>query len=163
VSDYVVDTGACIVANGAADVSISCELAAVRLLRRLQADGHVLVDDLGLILIEYARHLSHSGQPGVGDAFFRWLRDAQWADPRCTRVRITPRDDDPQELEEFPRDAPGLVTFDLSDRKFVAVALSHGPSARIAITVDSDWWDHAGALAAVGVSLDFLCPEVFAA
>jgi hypothetical protein len=161
VSAYVVDTGVCVVANGSADVSTECELAAVRLLRSLQEDGHVLVDDVGLIIAEYARNLSHAGRPGVGDAFFVWLRDSQWSDSRCSRVPVTPRADDTEDLEEFPRDAPGLSTFDRADRKFVGTALAYGAPAKIAVCVDRGWWAHRQALADAGADVDFLCPDLF--
>jgi hypothetical protein len=64
------------------------------------------------------------------------------------------------EFAEFP-DSESLKNFDKSDRKFVAVALTHHAKPAIANAVDSDWHNHQQALAEHGVKLDFLCPEIF--
>ena len=112
------------------------------------------LDDADEILAEYSRYCSHSGQPGVGDEFFRWAFDNQYTG--CQRVPLTPHED--CGYEEFP-EARELAKFDRSDRKFVATALGCTPTASIYNAVDSDWSHSALALAAVGVTVAELCPD----
>ena len=117
------------------------------------------MDDNYLIFDEYRRHLSHSGQPGVGDAFFKWLWDNQ-ANPRyCRQITITPLESDHTNFEEFPDD-PELASFDRSDRKFVAVALASREFPMILNASDNDWWEHREAFARHKVNVQFLCPNL---
>lgn len=155
----VVDTNVPIIANGGqSHTDTECELACVRELRRVQRNGCVLIDANGLIVAEYRRHLSHRGQPGPGDAFFKWLWENQGNAKHCTRVAITPCGPDDTDFAEFPSD-PSLVGFDRSDRKFVAVALASGTSPEILNATDTDWWMHREALERNGLRVRFLCPQ----
>ena len=117
----------------------------------------VLLDDGNLILAEYKNRLSHSGQPGVGDAFFKWLHDNQ-ANPAYSR-KVKVNDDSHRGFREFPSD-PGLTSFDWDDRKFVAVALASGTKPAILNASDTDWWHHRSGLHRNGVDVTFLCPEL---
>ncbi|SBW19336.1 hypothetical protein FDG2_1246 [Candidatus Protofrankia californiensis] len=155
--EYVVDTGVAIVANGRDEWPAECELACIGLLQDLVVHGGLVLDTLGLITAEYARHLNFSGQPGIGDAFFRWAQNNQYNEVRCSRVEITP--DAEGNFLEFPDDA-ALADFDPSDRKFVATAAAHG-SVHIAVGTDSGWWHHRDALAAAGIPIAFLCEKYF--
>jgi hypothetical protein len=151
----VIDTNVPIVANGRQEgVCEECVLACIDAL--LDARRRVvLVDDGFAIFEEYRQHLSHAGQPGAGDAFFKWLWENQ-ANPECCRkVIIHPHED--RIYEEFPDD-PRLVQFDRSDRKFVATAIADGSEEPILNAVDSDWTEHRVALEENGVRLVFLCP-----
>ena len=156
----VIDTNVAIVANGGHQAaSGQCIGACIDALLAARGDV-VLVDDGQEILAEYKDNLSFAGQPGVGDAFFKWLWNNQ-ANPSCCRkIVITPCDPRGDlEFEEFPND-PALSRFDRSDRKFVAVALTSGESPPILNASDSDWWIHKEALERNGVILRFLCPEL---
>jgi hypothetical protein len=64
---------------------------------------------------------------------------------------------DEADFEEFPNH-PGLQSFDRSDRKFVAVAVTHQKKPHIRQAVDAKWWGWYPSLRAVGVEVDFLCP-----
>jgi hypothetical protein len=110
------------------------------------------LDEQWLILREYANQLSTSGQPGPGDAFFRWVLTNRANPNRCRLVRVTAHSD--REFEEFPSDER-LAQFDRADRKFVAVAVS--AAAPIWIAVDRGWWIARHELTRAGVSLVFLC------
>lgn len=128
----IVDTNVAVVANGrgrSPQASPSCVLRCVGRLRDLQLHHTLVLDDGWRILREYLRELSPAGQPGVGDAFLKWVLTNQANPARCEQVRIIPRDaaQPGGELCEFPDD-PALAGFDPSDRKFVAVALAHRPS-----------------------------------
>ena len=152
----VVDTNVAIVANGRPDrarggrrPSIDCRLAAIDCLEALLNRGQIVVDQAGEIQAEYRRHLHPSGQPGVGDQFYRAvINDAA----RIRRVRMQRRQDG--SYAAFPDD-PALATFDLSDRKFAAVARQ--ARVPVANAVDGDWLDHRAALAARGIEVDCVC------
>jgi len=150
--------------NGGADVSEACVAECIKTLRRIMEDGHVFLDDWGLIFDEYRRNLSLSGQPGAGDMFVKWVHDHQYNLTWCTLVPITPkgtvsRGDPPTDFVEFP-DHPGLRDFDPSDRKFVAVAAAHPEHPPILNATDTDWWIARKALEERGITVEFLCPEI---
>lgn len=153
------DTNVAVVANGRApQAGLGCVEACSKALMKLRERHQVLVDDGGLIFEEYRRNLSPSGQPGLGDAFFKWLWDNQCNPDHCRQVWITPANDG-RGFEEFPND-PALAHFDPSDRKFVAVAIASGESPPILNASDTDWWSHQEALSRNGVEVQFLCPEL---
>jgi hypothetical protein len=104
--------------------------------------------------------LSLSGQPGMGDAFFKWVFQNQANSQVCETVEIHPRKGSDTDFEEFPKD-PALAGFDPSDRKFVAVARTSARRPPILNAVDSDWWDFREPLRRNGVEVRFLCPEQF--
>lgn len=53
-----------------------------------------------------------------------------------------------------------LENFDLTDRKFVAVALASGVDPPINNASDTDWWEFRDALARHRVTINFLCQEL---
>ncbi|MEW5879733.1 MAG: hypothetical protein AB1761_04740 [Pseudomonadota bacterium] len=146
-----------VVANGRhVPAQERCVGACIDALERARREP-VVIDDRQCILDEYRRHCSFSGQPGLGDAFFKWLWSRQ-ADPRhCRRVQINPHTK--CGFEEFPADKR-LQGFDRSDRKFVAVALAAGDAPPILNASDTDWWLAREVLAEHGVKISFLCPEL---
>ena len=159
-SRMVVDTNVAVCANGKTpQASPECVIACVDALERLKQRGTVLIDVDGDILGEYVRRLSRSGQPGVGDAFLRWLIDNQANRYRVHPVTITP--DGTDGYAEFPAD-PALAGFDRDDRKFVAVALAAAPRhpPPILNATDSDWKTFEFELAIHHVRIEFLCPEL---
>jgi len=155
----VVDTNVLVVANGNHEpAQAQCIGACIDALATART-GRVVIDDAQVILTEYRRHCSFSGQPGVGDALFKWLWQRQ-ADPRhCLVVHITPHPK--RGFAEFPADEQ-LAKFDRSDRKLAAVALAAGDAPPILNASDTDWWLARHALEAHGLSVKFLCPELMA-
>jgi hypothetical protein len=153
----VIDTNVLVVANRKhPPASLGCIEACMQALEDAR-NGVTLIDDLQLILDEYRQHCSFAGQPGLGDAFFKWLWSNQANARHCLRVSITPH---PQRgFAEFPDDE-ALAGFDSSDRKFVAVALGSQQDARVLNASDTDWWQHREALQRHGVQIAFLCPEL---
>jgi len=119
--------------------------------------GRVSLDMRWLILSEYRNKLSQTGQPGVGDQFYKWVLTNQANATRCKLVPITPTESDPTDFEEFPNH-PALRGFDPSDRKFVAVAAADDESPAILEASDSKWWGWRHALAQCGIQVEFLCP-----
>jgi hypothetical protein len=156
VNPCVVDTNVPLTANQGEDPK--CVLACVGAIRTLMHSGHIVIDDKFRIINEYKNKLSQSGQPGVGDAFLKWVL-TNWTNPeRCTRVKITPQPHDSRDFEEFPSDE-ALAGFDLADRKFVAVSCAHPERPPILEATDSKWWGLREALEKCGVKVHFLCPE----
>ena len=160
--NYVIDTNVAVVANGKhEDASDECVIRCIDALLGAQR-GRVLLDDQYLIFNEYKRHLSYAGQPGVGDAFFKWLWSNQANQAHCKQVAIVGRDEGWRCFEEFPDD-PELEQFDRSDQKFVAVALASQDDPEVLNASDNDWWIFRPSLERHGIRLQFLCPELMGA
>ena len=159
----LIDTNVLRVANGeAAQASLECVISCTALLQQVYEQGGLVLDEDGEILAEYSRNARANGQPGAGDAFLlQCLRN--WANPAwCDLAAITPHDE--RGYEEFPDDS-ALISFDRSDRKFVAVARKHPARPAIHNATDSDWAHpvHHRALVSHGVSIVFLCLDCVAA
>jgi hypothetical protein len=155
----IIDTNVPLVANKAApQAGPSCVLACVKRITEIQNKHTVVLDDQHLILREYRNKLSSAGQPGVGDAFLKWVLTNLKNPHRCEHIHITQvaLPDGSASYEEFPTD-PDIATFDVSDRKFVAVSLAHPERPPILNAVDSDWWIHLRALKRHGVTVEFVC------
>ena len=156
--EVVVDTNVVMVANNyTSQASATCEIACIEKLDWIRDNGILLLDNMDLIFQEYEPYFSYSGQPGPGDAFFRWLHLNQYNNHHCRTIALTPHDE--REFAEFPSD-PELASFDRSDRKFVAVAIASGNAPEILNATDTDWWQHHTALQRHGIKVTFLCPEL---
>ena len=157
-TEIVMDTNVAMVANGKADQAGSnCIRKCLERLRQMVNECRVLLDNQSLILDEYRKNLSPSGQPGPGDAFFKWLFDNQGNLEHCRKVGVNLNSE--REFEEFPVD-PKLSSFDRSDRKFVAVVLASETRPEVLNASDSDWWYHRQNLQKHGIEIVFLCPEL---
>jgi hypothetical protein len=157
----VVDTNVLIVANKASEQAGPDHVTAcVNALEKAHSRQIVVIDSDNRIFDEYFRYANHSGQPGMGDVFARWLFDNQGHPERCERVVITSKRDDPDNFEEFPNDDPKLAGFDRSDRKFVAVAIVSSHRPKVLNASDSDWWHFRAPLKSHGVVVEFLCPDL---
>ncbi len=89
----VVDTNLLVVANDRIKHpgSPKCIIACIRALREVIENGRICLDDKRRMFDQYKRYASFSGDPGAGDAFFRWAFDNQANDDLCERVVINPR------------------------------------------------------------------------
>ncbi|HMH54509.1 MAG TPA: hypothetical protein VK548_30010 [Candidatus Acidoferrum sp.] len=154
----VVDTNVAVVANRREAVSPACVIACVAQITAITRDEkRVAIDLEGLILREYMKNLSLGGQPGVGDAFMKWLHQNQAVVERCEKVRITTMGTNNEpDFPAFPDDR-ALAAFDPADRKFVAVARAHPQAPPILEATDSKWWGWRDALQRHGVTVQFLC------
>ena len=153
------DTNVPVVANGrSAQASPECVKACVQRLKRLIGSEKLVLDDKWWIIREYMSNLGSSGQPGVGDAFLKWVL-TNWGNPRrCEIVKITSVASSGTDFQEFPTDEQ-LKPFDPSDRKFVAVALVHPSRPPILQAVDPGWWVLRDVLGSHGVRIEFLCSQ----
>ncbi len=155
----VMDTNVAIVANGKTpQASDACIKACIDRLEKIKKSEIMLIDNRRLMIEEYRQHLSHSGQPGAGDAFFKWLWNNQATLSRCRQISITPNNND-RCFDEFP-DSPELANFDRSDRKFVATALASGSQPCILNASDTDWWEFRESLSHHNICIEFICPEL---
>lgn len=154
----VIDTNVLIAANGrdCPQATPACRLACAQQLQHTQTQAILVLDDRFYILKEYQNKVSPTGQPGVGDAFLKWILTNRTNPHHCHQVSITPTPDG--SFKEFPPN-PDLQGFDPSDHKFVATALSHPARPAICNAVDSDWKQFELALAAAGVKVEQLCPQ----
>lgn len=157
--EVAADTNVLIVANNreSPQAGLACVLACIEKLEWIRSEGILLLDGERLILQEYQYYLNHSGMPGPGDRFFKWLWDNQANDRRCRTIDVTL--DDEREFAEFPVD-PDLRSFDRSDRKFVAVVVASKSGAEVINASDTDWWISREALQRNGIDVVFLCPEL---
>ncbi|MFN7947228.1 MAG: hypothetical protein U0Z53_17890 [Blastocatellia bacterium] len=154
----VVDTNVAVVANGKSEqASDDCVLICIQRLKEIvEGKKKLIIDDGWRIIREYKNNLRSQGQPGLGDAFFKWVL-TNWANPlRCEQVKITETGTSGTEFSEFPSVAD-LDDFDPSDRKFVAVALAHPLRPPILQAVDGKWKAFEEALIRSGVTVDFIC------
>lgn len=155
---YVVDTNVAIVANSRDDTyNVECQIACVEKIRTICATTRhrVVLDDIGEILDEYRTYLNASGQPGVGDFFYRHLINFRGNHKRVVEASLA-KDAATGQYVDFPSSAD-LANFDLEDRKFVAVANVTG--ATIVNAVDSDYSEFKDALKAAGIKIKELCPQ----
>jgi hypothetical protein len=156
----VIDTNVLVVANKESEqAGPDHVIACVNALLKTQLQQIVAIDSKNRILNEYFYHANRSGQPGMGDAFAKWLFENQGHLERCELVDITPKTNDPEDFVEFPDD-PDLAAFDRSDRKFVAVSLASKNKPKILNATDSDWWIFRYPLKKHGVIVKFLCPDL---
>ena len=150
---FVVDTNVPIVANGCApQADGQCRSSCVGKLGFLMKQGTVAIDDKGAILKEYINNFSRSGGRNVGDQFVIHVINHQYVETRVQRAAVTPIDDERRSFEELPEN-----NFDLSDRKFLAVAVS--AKAVVLNATDSDWNEQKELMDDLGVKVDQLCPQ----
>lgn len=152
----VVDTNVAIAANGRnTHACVKCQLECVEFLEGLTAAHSrrtIYLDDLDLLLNEYKPHLNFHGQPGVGDAFYKFLHDHKYTGKKVSLVSITPNDGPDSGFDELP-----VNPIDPSDRKILAIAVVGG--AKIVNALDSDWHEKRDFVAKMGVQVSQLCPE----
>lgn len=152
-SDTIIDTNVMVVANRQnAAVADECQDACIRFLIEARTSRVVLIDSGDEIRAEYARALQTSPPHQIGAQFLFHIYQQRY-DPR--RVRIVDLAKTPEgEFVDFPQTG-GLAAFDVSDRKFAALARSTGTAVTNA--TDSDWLDFREMLQADGIAVDFLC------
>jgi hypothetical protein len=132
-----------------------CVLACIEAVEHVVKKGGLVMDSGNEIFDEYLHNLAMKGQPGVGDRFMKWVHDNRWNFSDTDRVTITKNGDS---YVEFP-DHDALTHFDISDRKFIAVANAHPDKPPVLQATDSKWWGWKDALADVGITVHFLCTD----
>jgi hypothetical protein len=150
--NVVVDTNVLIAANRRdTHATVACAARCARTLVEIQQQ-HVLLDDSELrIFNEYKKYCSFSGQPGVGDRFFRWYLQNRNTLGQVRQVDVGPDDSSMTAVLPLP-----LRALDPSDHKFAAVCLA-GNGDRLYNATDSDWSEHSPALSDAGIQVEELC------
>jgi predicted nucleic acid-binding protein len=149
---FVIDTNVAIVASGRdTHASEKCQDTCKELLGQCK-DLHIVIDNIGLILDEYANKLNPSGKPSIGDAFFKYLKNYQYSSDKIQLVAITPINDEQRGFEELPENQ-----LDKSDRKFLATAVV--AQATIVNATDSDWTEQKLLLDTLQINVKQLCSE----
>lgn len=137
------------------DITDTCIEQCVLAVEHITTNGGLVLDDGGEIFAEYLANLSLGGEPGLGNAFARWVQNNQWNVHKVDRVTITKNG---ESYDEFPVHE-GLIKFDISDRKFIAAANTHPSKPPVLQATDSKWWGWQDALAKTGITVRFLCPD----
>jgi len=152
----VIDTNVLIVANNreSEQASLQCVITCQKWLQSFTESGILVIDSKWLIIKEYLKKVNSSGEPDLGDKFLKWVLLNRNNLNRCEQVPITQISE--YEFLEFPQ-SESLQKFDPSDRKFVAVALTHSQKPPIVNAVDSDWAIDQEALSEHGICVEFLC------
>jgi hypothetical protein len=113
---------------------------------------YVVLDAGGEIFLEYQGYLNFSGQPGVGDVFFKWLHTKRWEFPPSELIDITKTENG---YEEFPYEMEH-INVDPSDKKYFAVSNAHPTKPDIVEAADSKWWSWRDAALICGINIHFL-------
>lgn len=125
----------------------------IELLQKIKEKGlYVLFDEGEEIFNEYKTHMNFSGQPGVGDAFFKWLHDKRWGFPDSERIKLHKTTNG---YEEFPAEME-QIGVDPSDKKFFAVSNTHPCKPDIYEAVDAKWWNWRDAALKSGIHIRFI-------
>lgn len=155
----IVDTNVILVADGKQpDIGVEGRRRCVATLWSLVQSGRIVLDSGGAILREYLHKTKPWNPQTLGEAFLKWVHDHQYHESRCDRVPITPLAKDSEDFKEFPRDER-LRPFELADRKFVAVAITHPQHPPIKEASDTDCYEFRAVLEEYGVKVDFLCED----
>ena len=151
-SKVVVDTNVLIVANGRnTHVDLTCQLACIEEIENIFVTHTIALDKSGKIFDEYKDRLNFSGAPGLGDIFFKELYNRLYDPQFVNQVMVTPSEDASKSFEELPSNS-----FDVSDRKFLAVAVV--AEADVLNATDSDWAINHALTDSLGVNVKQLCP-----
>ena len=152
----VVDTNVLISANGHnTHADPSCQLACVEQLIAIKESATpIVIDSSDIIFNQYKLYMNFSGEPGVGDKFFKYLFEYYGNPEYVHKVDVSPTEDG---FEEFPCD-PDLAGFDKDDRIFVAVSMAHPKRPPIVNALDSDWGEHYKTLNKY-IEIIFICPH----
>lgn len=153
---FVIDTNVAIAANGRDTHACNkCQLDCVEFIEELTSKNNrrkIYLDDLDLLISEYKPHFNFHGQPGVGDAFYKFLHDNKYSGSRVKLVSITPNHSEEKGFDELP-----INLIDPSDRKILAIAVV--ADAKIANALDNDWHEKRDFVASLGIDVLQLCPE----
>jgi hypothetical protein len=147
---FVVDVNVLIVANAreTAQATSTCALACVQALEQVRQNILVL-DSLGLVFDTYKTYNNFQGQPGLGDAFFKWVYQNQYQSAHVERVDIS--------QTQVPL---VLQKFDPADHIWLKVAMASQNFPTILNATDTDWQEWRTELEQHGFVLEFLCPEL---
>lgn len=144
---FVVDANVLIAANNRETEQATPECVQRCVLALEEVQHNVLVlDEVGFVFAEYAKYNSFAGQPGLGDAFFKWVYQNQFQLSQFERVDIS--------QIQIPEE---IIKFDPADHIWLKVARASQLDPRILNAVDSDWKIWAERLELHGFRVLLLC------
>ncbi len=153
----ICDSNVLIAANGrGTHADEVCQLACIEALENIIKNNVLVLDHSNEIMDEYVKYASYSGQPGVGDMFFKHIYRNKYNSDFCLLVTITKTANDT--YLEVPRGLD-VAGFDKSDQKFVAVAVSSRENPEILNATDSDWYIYRSELSQHGINILQVCPQ----
>ena len=157
----VVDTNVLLVAAGlAAQSGPTCRVECGQQLRSLMTSGMLCLDGEFEILGEYCRYFGRlKGEQGPAHLFLKWAMTNQHNPKRVARVSIQRKPYDSYDFHGLPDGNP----FDPSDRKFIAVAVTHARRPPVLQAADSKWLGWKEMLSDIGVQVHYLCKRELAA
>jgi hypothetical protein len=136
-NNYIIDTNILIAANGnARHLKLSDTIKCQKFTASLFVDAVISIDDKQEIFTEYFRYANRSGQPGIGDAFAKYLWDHQFDNSKCEIVKIEFHE---RCVYSVLADKESLLSFDRNDLKFIAVYFGSRNNPVICNACDSDW------------------------
>ena len=160
---YIIDTNVPMKAADAStcdDLNTKCSYACLEFIRHIieSNDTIVVLDSRGEILQEYQNNLDSGGQDTVATIFLKWIcRNLTCREGSLIELQYLTITGD-REYAEFPQSS-SLNGFDISDRKFIALANAHPEHPPIAEGSDSLWWGFRDALRELGIHIHFLCED----
>ena len=151
--EVIIDSNVAVIANRQNnDVQLECQDACIDFIIEAKTKCVVLIDNNDEIRSEYAGILKEGRPYELGTLFLIHLYQNQW-NPK--KVRLVELDKTPLgDFVDFPTTAD-LSTFDMSDRKFAALAKKTG--VPVTNATDSDWATSVVHLANNGITVNFLC------
>jgi hypothetical protein len=152
----IVDTNVPATANHkSTNASTECVNSCIHRLKEVMTNGILVIDDKWLIIQEYKKVLNEEDKLRVGNLFLKWVLRNRENIQKCEKVSITQISENV--FAEFPNADTALEKFDPSDRKFVAVALTHPDKPPILNAMDSDWKIFETVLTKHGLVIENLC------
>lgn len=157
---FVIDVNVLITANAreTEQASPECVLNCIDALEMVRGNV-VVLDDSDLIFEDYQKYNSFRGQPGLGDAFFKWLHDNRYSSNHFEFVIVTPIHAN-EEIVTFENVPLELGGFDRKDHIWLAVARASRYSPTILNATDKDWKEWQERIESNGFVIKFLCPEL---
>lgn len=151
----IVDTNVILVANGQHEnVGSDCVADCATRLAKIMSHGRIALDSEFEVLSEYQNKTQPVRAKRPGDVFVKWVLQNRSNVSRCDAVLIEKH---PTRMyKTFPDDAR-LAAFDVSDRKFIAIAAAHPRKPTILQATDSKWVTWSAALSDHGLAVEFLC------
>lgn len=162
--DYIVDTNVPLGAvNTENSVPISCQQKCVSLISSiLNGQARAVIDDKNEAIKEYRNKMYPDPNPSAPIAsWFLMYILTEYREDRVLRLPLTQNEEG--HFTTYPDD-PRLASFDLSDKKWIALAKAYeeqfGEPVPIVNATDSDWLHFEKALKENGLIIELLCREI---
>jgi len=148
---YIIDTNVFVAANGGTDQLSEDDINRCKSFVALLFSKTIIsIDAKSEIFSEYFRYMNRSGQPGIGDAYVKYLWDRQCDKTVCELVDISKNKNGVYKQLKGKED---LICFDPNDLKFIAVYLGSKFNTTICNASDRDWEENKSLLAKYNINV----------